>query len=358
MTNMAHNVLITGGSGYLGGSLLASWAESNLSGYQTLYALVRSDAQADAVKILYGAEPVRCDLEENSIRTSILEKRISVVIYLIDSYYPNGQLAFLKALGELKRTTGQEVHFVFTSGTKQFSDMAGAPTDGLLYDNDPKLYEIHKSQKAAHEELQHSVQTTITVIEAGEEHNVRVYVFSPCIVYGKGLGFGNLISIQTVDIVIAAKAAGGVYRTGREGKTWPVCHISDCTALFIALIKAILNDSNPDHGKHGFYLASSGSARWGDIYSATNKALVKREIIEDASVKIVTDEALQKMAKALNVETSSVVVKIGGQSNYTAAHGKDLGWWPRYPPTHILEALDDEVGLILESLSPKHQGIR
>lgn len=32
--------------------------------------------------------------------------------------------------------------------------MAGAPIDGPLYDDDPKLYEIHKNQRAAHEELQ------------------------------------------------------------------------------------------------------------------------------------------------------------------------------------------------------------
>lgn len=92
-----------------------------------------------------------------------------------------------------------------------------------------------------------------------------------------------------------------------------MCHISDCTALFIALIKAILEDSNPGFGKQGFYLASSGSASWDDIYSATNKALAKRGIIKNTSVQPITDSALQKMAEALNVDTSSVVVKIGGQ---------------------------------------------
>lgn len=35
---------------------------------------------------------------------------------------------------------------------------------------------------------------------------------------GKGEGFGNKISIQTVDVVIAARAAGRVYEFGQEGQ--------------------------------------------------------------------------------------------------------------------------------------------
>jgi hypothetical protein len=40
---------------------------------------------------------------------------------------------------------------------------------------------------------------------------VKSYIFAPCIVYGRGEGFGNPISIQTVAIVQAAQALRRVY---------------------------------------------------------------------------------------------------------------------------------------------------
>ncbi|KAF0321646.1 nad dependent epimerase dehydratase family protein [Colletotrichum asianum] len=305
------NVLVTGGSGYLGGSLLASWAGANITGYDKLYALVRSDSRAAAVKSLYDAEPVTCILEEDNIRHLAVDNDITVVFYLIDAYRAERPVSFIKALGEVKKATGREVHFVYTTGTKQFSEHAGAPTDKPLLDTDPNLYDIQRGQKAPVEEMKvvcYSHQ--LRRIDAGEKFDVRMYLFSPCIVYGKGLGFGNLISIQTVDVVTAAKGAGRVYRIGPEGQTWPVCHISDNTSLYIALARAILDGSNPDHGKLGYYLASSGSASWDDIYAAVAKAMAKRGVIDDDTVAPVTEEALRKISDALNVEPASAVSKI------------------------------------------------
>ncbi|KAK8165518.1 hypothetical protein IWX90DRAFT_500540 [Phyllosticta citrichinensis] len=362
---MTNNVLITGASGYLGGSLLAAWAGSNIQNYQNLYALVRSDDQATKVTTLYGAEPVRIETTEESVRKLVLEREINVIFYLIDA---KGQITYIKALEELKKTTGQEVHFLL-----MFSDMAGGGEKmaGPLYDNRDDIYQIHKSQKPKHWEFEEvsgylrGSSRDVHNVNTGCPHQLhrcrswrRTYSFFHCIVYGKGTGFEDPISIQTVDIVIAAQGAGGVYRPGRPGKTWPVCHIDDNTSLYIHLTKAILNGSNPEYGKRGFYLASSGSVGWDDIYSATAKALAKRGVIKDATVKTATDEALQAMANALDVQKKSVVVKIGGQCNLTAVHGKDLGWQPKFQPAHILEVLDDEVALILENLSEKHKGMR
>ena len=114
---MSHNILVTGGSGYLGGSLLASWQQAQITGYDHLFALVRTDSQAESVKRLYGAEPVKCSLDDDrSISVLIVNRNITIVLYLIDAYKGAGATAFMKALSEVKKTTSKEVHFIFVSG--------------------------------------------------------------------------------------------------------------------------------------------------------------------------------------------------------------------------------------------------
>ncbi|TKX24272.1 NAD dependent epimerase-like protein 7 [Elsinoe australis] len=256
---MTHSILITGASGYLGGTLLARWKEANLTGYDKLFALVRKPGQAQAVK-QYGAEPLEFDIEDNDVvKKVILQHQITIVYFLIDAFNSKKQRTFIEALAEVKAKTGQDVHFLHTTGAKMFSSLTGAPTDQPLLDSDPGLFDIHKAQKAPYEMMQVPNQTNITITEEGEKQGVRTYIFAPLEADGKGEGFGNPISIQTVDVVTAAKGAGGVYKLRDDRPTWPVCHVIDNANLYIELLRAILEGENPDHGKQGFYLASSGS---------------------------------------------------------------------------------------------------
>ncbi|KAL4803998.1 NAD(P)-binding protein [Aspergillus unguis] len=348
------NILITGGSGYLGGTLLARWSEANLPKHGKLFSLVRTDEQAEKSQKLYGVQPLRIDLEDEAVvRHALVSHEISIVLYMIDSYRLTSQIPFIRALAEVKRESGRD-----TTGTKQFSSLAGSPVEHDLLDNDPRLLDIHKAQKAPHPELQTATNTNVAVVEAGLEHGVKVYTFSPCIVYGKGEGFGNKISIQTVDVVIAAMAAGRMYEFDQEGQIWPVCHLHDTISLYFAILNAILQNKNPGHGRNGFYLASSGKVAWHDIYAGIAKALARRGKIADERIEVMDDAALAQVAKAQGVPPSLVVVKIGGRSTYTAVNGKSLGWKPQFPPEHILESLDEEVEIILEGLGSRHLGIR
>lgn len=310
---MSHKVLITGGSGYLGGTLLARLAQKKPHESYKLYALVRSDAQANSVKE-YGAEPLMFSPgDEHAVRESVVKYGITVVFFLIDAFRSDSQVNFIKALAEVRKSTGQEVHFLHTSGAKLFSSHSGAPTDRPLLDSDPQLYEIQKAQRSPHAAMQTAVSTNNTVVEQGEIHGVRTYVFVPCIVYGKGEGFGNPISIQTVAIVKAAKATGHVYKVDTDRPSWPVCHVVDNATLYIRLLSKILNNESIGHGKSGYYLAASGCVVWEDLYSAIAKSLVQRRVIDDAAIQLADDSALERMAVALGTPKEFVAPSLGGK---------------------------------------------
>ncbi|KAI1424525.1 hypothetical protein F5Y12DRAFT_448524 [Xylaria sp. FL1777] len=347
---MSHNILITGGSGYLGGSLLATWNSANLPAYNKLFALVRTPKQAEAVK-QYGAEPLTFNAyDEAEVQAAVVDNEITVVYHLIAPASEVSQSYFIKAMGEVKKQKGRDVHFLHTSGAKVFSSHAGAPTDKPLLDNDPKLYEIQKSQKASFPGMQRAIGTNNFVIEEAEKYGVRSYVFVPCIVYGKGEGFGNQISIQTVAIVRAAEAVKRVYRVDTNRPTWPVCHVSDNTNLYLALLHKILAGENPGYGKNGYYLASSGSVAWDDLYAGMATALKKRNVIHDDTVVTADDQNLEAMAQGLECPKDLVSLRLGGYCTFTADRGsKELGWKPLYKPEHILEDADAEVDLILRN---------
>ncbi|KAH9903842.1 hypothetical protein F4778DRAFT_101825 [Xylariomycetidae sp. FL2044] len=348
---MPHNILITGGSGYLGGTLLSRLGAAGLPPYDKLFALVRTDQQSEAVR-QYGAEPLTIDLkDEAAVRAAVVDNAITIVYYLIDPFHSQAQLHIIKALAEVKKTTGQDVHFLHTTGAKLFSSHAGAPTDRPLLDTDPKLYDLQKSQKPPVLDLMKTaINTNCQVIEETEKYGVRGYIFTPCIVYGKGEGFGNPISIQTVAIVRAAKGVKRVYRVDEDQPSWPVCHVLDNTTLYIQILRKILAGENPPHGKEGYYLASPGSVVWDDLYAAMATALAKRNIVDDASVALADDQIIGKMAEAMKISPEYVPFSLGGKCTFTAQRGKDIGWEPQYAPEHILEDADAEVELILKHL--------
>jgi hypothetical protein len=92
-----------------------------------------------------------------------------------------------------------------------------------------------------------------------------------------------------------------------------VCHIHDNTALYVGILRSILSGDNLGYGKDGYYLASSGSVAWEDIYAAIAKALAKRHAIDNSEVKEADDAALEMIGEALGCPKSLVPVQIGGK---------------------------------------------
>ncbi|RDH38404.1 hypothetical protein BDQ94DRAFT_165549 [Aspergillus welwitschiae] len=322
---MEYNILITGVSGYLGGTLLNRLKNAPLPKYHKLFALIRNPDQAHAVK-QYAAEPLVFDIHDyESVLDNIQKYKINVVFSLVDAYSSTCQEHFIRALSELKKKTGQVVHFLHTSGAKAFSDHAGAPVDRTILDTEHSLLELQKSQHTDLPALQQLVGANTKIVELSESLGVRSYIFCPCMVYGKGEGFGNQVSIQTVAIVSTARATG---------------HVRN------------LNESQQ---AEGFYLASSGRVAWKDVYASIGAALFKRGLIKDSAVHPADEKVLAAMAETLKSSTDMVAPQLSGECTFTAKHGYEIGWKPLFPPDHIFEVMDEEVNLILSSNADKSE---
>jgi nucleoside-diphosphate-sugar epimerase len=346
---MSHNILLTGASGYLGGTILALLPSANLPKYSALYALVRTDSQASSVKE-YGATPLTIDLShESALKQSIITHKITIIYHLIDAW-GSYTVPMIEALAQVKKDTGLDTHFLFTSGAKLFSSHVGAPTSSPLLDTDANLYSIQKSQKAKFEKLKPAVDANNTVIETAEALGVKSYIFVPCIVYGESRGFRNKISIQTVAIVKAAKKVRRVYAVDDGEPTWPVCHVDDTATLYLEILRGILEGRDVGSGKQGYYLASSGSLSWLDIYSRMAIRLEERGVVETKSVERAGDKEMVAMGEALAAPKELVQVHLGGLCTFTAEHGKRIGWVPKFAAEHLLEVANEEVDLILKNL--------
>ncbi|KAF2443394.1 NAD(P)-binding protein [Karstenula rhodostoma CBS 690.94] len=346
---MSRNILLTGASGYLGGTFLELLKDAGLPAHK-IYATVRSDTQAEAVK-QYNASPLSLDLSNtDAVSAAIIDNNISIV-YHLHNPLDTGVPAWIKALATVKQQTGQDVHFLLTTGAKIFSSHAGAPTEPFS-DTDPALLSIQQSQpeKSPIDAMGVAAQCNSLVIETANALGVKSYIFAPCIVYGRGLGFGNKISIQTVAVVKAAVATRRVYKVDEGRPTWPVCHVLDNSTLYIEILRGILEGRDIGSGASGYFLASPGSVAWDDIYAAVGKALKKRGKVDDEAVVKADRAALEKMGEGLECPADFVPLQLGGLCTLTAEHGKRIGWTPRYKAEHILEDADAEVGLILEYL--------
>ncbi|PYI09578.1 NAD(P)-binding protein [Aspergillus sclerotiicarbonarius CBS 121057] len=360
---MPHNILLTGASGYLGGTLLAHLSSASASlpanSYQTLYALVRTPSQADSVQE-YGATPLTLDLTDTQTLTqTIIDRKITIIYFLIDAASSKTQIPMIEALAQVKKLTGQEVHFLHTTGAKLFSGHAGHPRDeegrfgDVDVDGDGGVYELQGRARAENPFINEALKVNTTIIDTAEKHGVKSYIFIPCVVYGKGEGFGNRISIQTVAVVKAAMKTRRVFRVDGHGERaiWPVAHIQDTVSLYLLLLgKMLQGGTDLGSGKNGYYLAASGSVAWDDLYGAMGKRLAERGVVDDATVVDADDAALELMGEALGRPKDFVPVEMGGSCVMEAKHGLQIGWKPKYAPEHVLEVAGEEVDWILENL--------
>ncbi|KAJ0426821.1 hypothetical protein BJY00DRAFT_271035 [Aspergillus carlsbadensis] len=337
---MSSNILLTGATGYIGGTLLRTLLSANLVPPSSIWAIVRSDAQAESLKPL-GVNTTQIALTDDvEIKQVILDNSIDIVIHTVSVVDPTLAASLLNALKARKELTKRPVHFIHTSGVSAFADKTGW-THGVAKETDD-LYELQRGSEAPYPVR----ETDVAVHKTADEYGIAVYTVVPPLVYGKGTGTGNKISVQVPTSIRAAIANKQVHRFA-ENSEWPAVHVTDLAGYYTRLIQGIIEERGLAAGKNGFYLVSAHTFKWHELLSAIANDLFTRGLVSTAEVTVWPSEEVK--AKSLGLPSPYADIAWNSNAAVLPHHDKELGWKPEWNYERFFREIGEEVDAVLEA---------
>ncbi|KAL2856491.1 hypothetical protein BJY01DRAFT_203452 [Aspergillus pseudoustus] len=336
---MAPNLLLTGATGYIGGSVLRSLFAANIQP-ASIWAIVRSEAQADSLRPLQ-VNTVQAGLtDEDAVKKVVLNNSIDIVIHTVSAVDYTLAVPLLKALKTRKDQTGQHVHFIHTSGVTAFADKTGWPY-GVAKESDD-LYALQKAVTTPYPLR----ETDIVIHKTADEYGISVYSVVPPLVYGKGTGTGNKISVQIPTVIRAAIANKQVHRFA-ENSEWPAVHVADLAEYYTRLVVGIVDQQPLPSGAKGYYLVSPHTFRWHNVLSALAKELFARNLVSSAEVREWPSEEIK--AKSLGLPAPYYEIAWNSNAFVLAEHREALGWKPEWDYTRFIRDIGEDVKAVLEA---------
>ncbi|MEY8761643.1 NAD-dependent epimerase/dehydratase family protein [Chryseobacterium tongliaoense] len=284
-------VLITGITGYIGGTIAAKLLEKNYS----VIGLVRNETHVKELKAL-GIESVVGNIHDETVLKSAISNA-DAVIHNADSaddaYAADSIINALEGSGKT---------LIFTSGSAIFGGKENGEKNGFVFTEDfpltPRL------------EMASRVLINDYVLRSSQK-NIRSIVIVPTMVYGTGTSLKKE-SIQLPALTQLSKEKGfGVY-FGKGENIWSNLHIEDLADLYVLALE---------------------KAKAGSIYYAENGSSSIKNLAEKISEKY----GLQP-AQSLDVqEAVNRFSPAGGYFGFASNSlcnadkaRKELGWNPKY----------------------------
>lgn len=273
-------ILLTGVTGFMGGSFLSQLLASSNPGIKksSFSALVRKQEQADILNakgvnaILFG------DLDDVEVLKKVTSEH-DIVIHSANGFHAASAKALIEGLAERKKATGKEVFYFQTSGTSNIADTPITKPHAHSQSTTPRIFSdasenIHQYLLNRESTEPYPQRTTdLAVISTGLAANVPTLIIMSPTVYGRGTGLFNTTSIQVPALTKAALARGQAIYVGSDGaEEWDHTHIEDLAALYELLVGKVLAGEKVPTGEKGVYFSAAGKHSWKQFAEAVGKA--------------------------------------------------------------------------------------
>ncbi|VUC32934.1 unnamed protein product [Clonostachys rosea] len=340
---MAHvkNVLVTGGAGFIGGSVVATLIARTTGPVKkiNISTIIRSDDQAKALSKL-GINVIQTDLsDEKAILEAVLNNEIDIIVHAASSFVLPLGLNLVRALGQRGKKTGKKTYFINSSITTPFSEDGGWP-EGEVKDTD-NLYETEKQIGDAHPVR----LTDIGLIEESKAQGVEFYNLAVPVVYGRGSGEWKKLSTNIPAFVRKSVENKIVYKFEKDGNP-PAIHVADLADLYVVLVEKILQGESIPSGEKGFYFGFAHRLPWWKTMERIATGLHARGLVTEPTAQVWP--SWEVAAEQLKWPIQHIHAMGAATGQQVAVNPYLLGWQPKWNQKRFLDSIDDEIQAALD----------
>ncbi|KAK4443607.1 hypothetical protein QBC34DRAFT_416876 [Podospora aff. communis PSN243] len=359
---MAPKILLTGPTGYIGGSILTALLVSPSESLRShpITCLLRSASAAATLTAAYGdrVKPVLYEGLDDTDKTTAVASEHDIVINCTVGYHAPSGLALIRGLGQRKAATGPPVWYLHTSGTSNLGDrpVSGnylhSPADREFDDAVDDIYAFEKAREEARPYPQRTAE--LAAIDLGVELGVSTVVIMSPLIYGIGTGLFNKMSVQVPSMVRMAMMMGRSVVIGNGDGVWGHVHVEDTAELYRVVVEAIADcdGEGVPTGKKGILFGGNGLHSWRDVAQGVADACFDAGEITDRTVLSVSiADATKAAAAELNGTMDEDIVEAGFASNarIVATVAKKLGWVPTRGVEIWQKTFADDVRMVMEN---------
>ncbi|KAJ7064724.1 NAD(P)-binding protein [Mycena amicta] len=331
-------LLLTGATGYIGGSILNLFLSRPDAQDFEFTVLVRDAEKANkfssfGIRVVVGSHSDAALMERLSSQADV----VLAAADCDDLVAANATLAGLKKKFE---ATGVPPIYINTSGTGVLAeDSKGLRASEVVYDDS------NAAQIASLPETQIHRNVDLAITNADAEGYIKSYIVLPSTIYGVATGRFVNAGIQNAHSTLMPWLTSAALDRGRagmvgEGKNiWPNVEIHEVADLYSLLWDAIVSNPQLGHGRNGYFFAENGEYIAYDVVKKLGEALLSLGKIDNAEPTTFSQAELDKYFGGSAIA--------GSNSRCRATHSRSLGWKPLKTTSDFLASIHPEVEILV-----------
>ncbi|KAK8007393.1 hypothetical protein PG989_001383 [Apiospora arundinis] len=379
---MTTKLLLTGATGYIGGTVLTRLRESTIPDIKALSitVLVRKPEQAAVFEGL-GIPAIVGTLDDAEVLRAAAAAH-DIVLHTAGATHQASIAPLLAGLAERRHQAASEeassssTHLIHTAGATMLSDY---PITSRFRDDEDggdsaaaaaaRVFSDKHDDDIYERRTPYVVRTVaLAAVDGGEAAGVGTCVVVPPRVYGRGTGLFNTRS-QQIPLLIGGAVAGGggdkvaEYVGSREG-VWDDVHVVDLAALYESLLGRILKTrttTNTDPakgnslptGRRGIYFTATGIRHsWKEVAESIGRAGYQAGLLDSVEPRSLT--LSEAAGKYLGGNETYTELGLASNSLASADLAKDLGWVVTKTESDFQQGIVEEVESIKSGNVSQH----